>query len=76
MLDDSRTEHDPLFTPPQAAEYLSLSPRWLELKRYSGGGPPFVRISARCVRYRLSDLEDWVSQRVRLSTSDLREGER
>ena len=59
-----------LLTPPQAADFLSLSPRWLELKRYQGDGPPFVRISSRCVRYRLTDLEAWVGERVRFSTSD------
>lgn len=72
MQDVSKAESDRLFTPHQAADFLSLSPRWLELKRYHGGGPPFVRISARCVRYRLSDLEEWVGDRVRHSTSDVR----
>ena len=61
-----------LLTPPQAAEFLSLSPRWLELKRYHGDGPSFVRISARCIRYRRKDLEEWVGERVRNSTSDTR----
>lgn len=71
--------HDPagvLLKPHQAAEFLSLSPRWLELKRYHGDGPPFVRISARCIRYRLADLEEWVGNRIRLSTSDVQGDER
>ena len=62
-----------LLTPHQAAKHLGLSPRWLELKRYRGGGPPFVRISARCVRYRREDLKAWVEGRIRVSTSDVRE---
>ena len=67
---ESQNHTDVLLTPQQAADFLSLSPRWLELKRYHGDGPPFVRISARCVRYRFSDLEEFVRDRVRLSTSD------
>ena len=53
-----------------AARYLSVSPRALEAWRHRGGGPPAVFISKRCVRYRLSDLEDWIQAHVRASTSD------
>ena len=71
MEDDAVHEPERLLTPIQAADFLSLTPRWLELKRYHGDGPPFVRVSARCIRYRLSDIEDWVDCRIRTSTSDL-----
>jgi len=37
--------------------------------RLRGGGPAFVKVSARAVRYRLSDLADWVNRRIRLNTS-------
>ena len=71
MEDDAVHEPERLLTPIQAADFLSLTPRWLELKRYHGDGPPFVRVSARCIRYRLADIEDWVDCRIRTSTSDL-----
>ena len=71
MEDDAVHEPERLLTPIQAADFLSLTPRWLEMKRYHGDGPPFVRVSARCIRYRLSDIEDWVDCRIRTSTSDL-----
>jgi hypothetical protein len=71
MEDDAVHEPERLLTPIQAADFLSLTPRWLELKRYHGDGPLFVRVSARCIRYRLSDIEDWVDCRIRTSTSDL-----
>lgn len=71
MEDDAVHEPERLLTPIQAADFLSLSPRWLELKRYQGDGPPFVRVSSRCIRYRLSDIEEWVACRIRTSTSDL-----
>ncbi len=59
-----------LLTQQEAAERLGMSPRWMEVRRYQGGGPPFVRVSSRCVRYRPEDLEAWAAERVRTSTSD------
>ena len=59
-----------LLTQKEAAERLGLSPRFLEVRRYQGGGPAFVRVSSRCVRYRPRDLEAWTAARVRTSTSD------
>lgn len=59
-----------LMTENQVAEYLNVSPRSLQGWRYSGGGPPFVSISPRVVRYRVGDLESWLAERVRTSTSD------
>jgi predicted DNA-binding transcriptional regulator AlpA len=61
-----------LLTQQEAAERLGMSPRWMEVRRYQGGGPPFVRVSSRCVRYRPEDLEAWTADRVRISTSDRR----
>ncbi len=55
----------PLLTSREAAEFLRLEPRTLESWRGRPGvGPKFVRYSARCVRYRLKDLQDWVDARV------------
>ena len=56
----------------QAAKFLSVSPRALQKWRSSGRGPLFVRISARCIRYRLRDLAKWTADRLRNSTSDVR----
>ncbi len=54
----------------EAANYLSLSPSTLRNWRVAGGGPPFVKISKRCIRYRRSDLDQWAEARVRKSTAD------
>ena len=70
MQDDAVHEPERLLTPAQTADRLRLTTRWLELKRYHGGGPPFVRVSSRCVRYREADLREWISSRIRTSTSD------
>ena len=39
-----------------AASFLNVTPRFLQNRRTNGGGPPYVRISHRCVRYRKADL--------------------
>ncbi len=59
-----------LLTEGQVAEYLNLTPRALQAWRYKGGGPRYVAISTRAVRYRTTDLESWIETRIRTSTSD------
>lgn len=54
---------------PEAAEYLGLSPATLETLRTRGGGPPFVKLGRRVV-YRREDLDAWIAERLRRSTSD------
>ena len=54
---------------PQVAAYLGLSPRTLESYRCRGGGPPF-HVFGSVVRYLLSDVVKWASERRRHSTSD------
>ena len=59
-----------LLTPPEAARIFNLSERALENWRHRGGGPKFVRVSGRCIRYRRGDLLAWIGERLRNSTSD------
>ncbi len=71
----SRTsDPDALLNESQAASLLGFTPRALQMWRYRGGGPKFVKVSSRAIRYRRRDLLDWVEARVRSSTSDLGEG--
>jgi excisionase family DNA binding protein len=60
---------DYLMKQKEAAELLGVSGRTLEGWRLHGGGPLYVKVG-RSVRYRLSDLNAWIEQRVRTSTSD------
>ena len=53
-----------------AAKFVDLKPRTLQGYRYRGRGPPFVRLSARCVKYRRIDLLRWAEAHLRTSTSD------
>ena len=46
----------------RAAELLSVSESFMQARRLRGGGPPFVRISSRCVRYDLTDLKAWADE--------------
>jgi len=61
---------DVLLKESQAAKILGVSPRAMQKWRSNGRGPIYVRISARCIRYRTSDLAKWTADRLRRSTSD------
>ena len=65
-------QHTPtlLLSERDAAAALGLTPRTLQAWRSRGDGPPHVRVSSRCVRYRVQDLKDWAADRVRQSTAD------
>jgi hypothetical protein len=72
---------DPLISPflllstAEAADISGLTTRKIEQYRREGGGPPFLRLSRRCVRYRLLDLVEWQDGLVRLNNCDLSDGE-
>lgn len=52
-----------------AAAYLGVSRDTMNRWRRVGGGPTFAKIG-HLVRYTLADLDAWVEQRKRRSTSD------
>ena len=53
-----------------AGAFLNLTDRTLQGLRQKGGGPRFIRLSSRCIRYRRIDLKQWADEHVRASTSD------
>lgn len=55
----------------EIAEQLNVTPSCLQAWRYRGDGPPFIKISSRCVRYQSIDLQVWIDQRRCSSTSTL-----
>jgi hypothetical protein len=61
--------HDVLLTTKQAAALLGLTARFLESRRVRGGGPRFVAISPRMVRYRIEDLQTWVAEHLAPKTA-------
>jgi predicted DNA-binding transcriptional regulator AlpA len=52
-----------------AARFLGVSARALQKWRCDGSGPKFVRVSARCIRYRRRDLIEWAESRLKGSTA-------
>jgi excisionase family DNA binding protein len=60
-----------LLTQKEVAHRLGISERTLERHRVTGTGPRWARLG-RLVRYRVSDLEQWVEASLRTSTSDLK----
>ncbi len=63
-LDDEAPDLDQLMDERQAADVLCYSVRALQNWRHRGGGPRFVKVSARSVRYRRRDLLDWINERT------------
>ena len=55
----------------QAGRHCGLSPRTLEKLRVIGGGPQYCRPAGRrLVRYLVEDLDKWLTDGRRKSTSD------
>jgi len=61
---------DQLLTEGEASRFLGFSVRSLQGWRVKGGGPRFVKIGGRSVRYRRRDLNAWADANMRLNTSD------
>ena len=60
---------DPWMKTPAAALYMNTSEAWLEKKRVTGGGPIYTK-NGRLVSYRRSNLDNYMVERERRSTSD------
>lgn len=58
-----------ILTTPEAAALVRLSKPTLERLRVQGGGPRYVKMHG-AVRYRRSDLDEWLASRVVRSTSE------
>jgi excisionase family DNA binding protein len=50
-------------TPAELAERLKIKTRTLQDWRSSGQGPSFIRVG-RVIRYRKSDVEDWLNKQA------------
>lgn len=71
MQTNSTPTHDlnALMDERQAASILCYSVRALQNWRHRGGGPKFIRVSSRSIRYRRRDLMDWIDSRTVSNTS-------
>ncbi len=59
-----------LLTTKQAANYLGVSAAFLERDRWAGARIQFVKLGTRSIRYRQQDLDDFIEQQTRHSTSE------
>ncbi len=50
-----------LLTPKEAAEFLGIPSGTLAQWRSQRRGPPYIKLEERLVRYRRSDLEEYLS---------------
>jgi predicted DNA-binding transcriptional regulator AlpA len=61
---------DELLTTRETSDWIGNSTQWLEIGRHRGYGPPYVRVSPRCIRYRRGDVLDWLRQRTHARTAE------
>jgi len=69
MTIEIQYDPDQLLNEKQAASILCYSQRALQNWRVRGGGPRYVKVSARSIRYRRRDLTTWVEKRLRAHSS-------
>lgn len=58
-IDDADTGKPLFLTPDEVADRLRLSSRTVASWRYTGNGPPFMRLGRR-VLYRWQDVDNWL----------------
>ena len=61
---------DKLINEYEAADFIGHSVRTLQKWRVNGGGPRYIRISSRSIRYRRKDLIEWIEARSCSHTSE------
>jgi excisionase family DNA binding protein len=66
---EAATISPPARRTPEAAAYLNVQPSTLEQWRWNGRGPRFCKIG-RSVRYRQSDLDEFLNARVFSNTTE------
>jgi predicted DNA-binding transcriptional regulator AlpA len=67
---DFQADPDRLLNEREAAAFLGYTIRALQNWRLRGGGPTYVKVSERSIRYRRRELTAWVEERLRTRTSD------
>jgi len=54
----------------EAADYLKVAKSTLAKWRIRGDGPAYAKLGRKIVLYRLADLDAWLADQVRNSTSE------
>ncbi len=62
---------DRLINENEAANFTGYTIRALQGWRVKGGGPNFIKVSARSIRYRRRDLIQWAESKLAANTSQV-----
>ena len=62
--------NDRMLRTAEAAEYIGLSESTLAKMRLRGDGPPYIKAGRRVVLYDMQDVNAWLADRRRHSTSE------
>lgn len=60
-----------ILRPPQAAAYVGLTVSTLAKRRLYGERPHFVRLGRKAIGYSITELDAWLAECGRKSTSDV-----
>ncbi|HEY9229956.1 MAG TPA: hypothetical protein VIP11_25115 [Gemmatimonadaceae bacterium] len=69
MKERNETQTAYLIDSAELARMLGVAPNQPALMRMAGTGPVFRRLSARCIRYHIDDVQRWLDERRATSTS-------
>lgn len=69
-MDTSNAGVSPMLNVSEAAAFLRLGVSTLNRMRITGGGPAYLKLGSRRVVYDKQDLDAWITERRRLSTSE------
>lgn len=61
-----------LLAPSEVAALIGVTVTALAQMRYERRGPDYIKISAQQVRYRASDVQEWIDSRVVHHEQDVR----
>tara|TARA_R110000782_G_scaffold243708_1_gene330445 strand:- start:236 stop:490 length:255 start_codon:yes stop_codon:yes gene_type:complete len=61
---------DRMIAEDEAARFIGYTVRALQNWRLRGGGPKFIKVSGRSVRYRRRDLIEWAESLLVASTTE------
>jgi predicted DNA-binding transcriptional regulator AlpA len=68
-MENTNNRNEQFLNDKQLAEMLNMKPETLKNWRWEGKGPIFIKIG-RNVRYRMSDVLNYINGNVRTSTTD------
>lgn len=54
------TKQEPLLTTKEVAEFIGVAPFTVAKYRMKGIGPKYIQLGQKVIRYRKSDVEEWI----------------